>query len=154
MIENVDELISDFYKVANLAQCDITRGNILYESKPAPHRASILPKGKQAVYVFSLPSPYFVALKVGKVGPNSNARFLSQHYNPESSRSNLAKSLLGDSTIWTELGIEKTEHGQIGNWIRHNVDRENFFIDAKKDMLVLSLLEIFLQCRLNPRYEG
>ncbi len=154
MITNVDELIADFYKVARLSQCDISPASIGYESRPAPHRPTKLPNGKQAVYVFSMQSPNPLILKIGKVGPNSNARFLSQHYNPDSSRSNLAKSLLGSESIWHELGIIKPDTSEIGDWIKRNTDRENFYMDGKRDMSGLSLLEIFLQCRLKPKFEG
>jgi hypothetical protein len=35
-------------------------------------------------------------LKIGKVGPNSHARYVSQHYNARSAGSNLAASLRKD----------------------------------------------------------
>jgi hypothetical protein len=34
------------------------------------------------------------------------------------------------------------------------VDRVNFLVDERLGMRVLTLLEAFLQCRLNPCYEG
>ena len=52
-----------------------------------------LPANRAAVYIFKWNDTY---LKVGKVNANSNARYQSQHYNPNSSKSNLSKSLLGD----------------------------------------------------------
>ena len=154
MIENVQALITDFFKVVQIAKCELNPSDISHEFRQAPHVPSVLPNGKQAVYVFSLQIPIPMVLKVGKVGPNSNARFVFHHYNPNSSISNLAKSLLGDEMIWRELGESRPDERHIGDWIKRNIDRENFYLDGKTDKLVLSLLELFLQCRLKPRYEG
>ena len=90
-------------------------------------------------------------LKVGKAGPNSQARYVSQHYNPGSSRSNLAKSLLrkGDS-----LGIMGLNDSNVEAWIKHNTTRLDFLLDKSAGIHVLNLLEAFLQCRLKPAFEG
>ena len=154
MVFDVSTLLSDFEKVARLAGFDFYTNLITYEALSFPHRPSNLPNGKQAVYIFSLSKPSQVVLKVGKVGPNSNARFLSQHYNPNSSRSNLAKSLLEHPDSWKELGIDSVDEKTVGDWIRKNTDRENLYLDRTHGMPLLSLLEIFLQCRLHPLFEG
>ena len=54
---------------------------------PAPHRPRSLPVGKMAVYCFFFRGR---ALKIGIAGPNSGARYLSQHYHPRSAGSTLA----------------------------------------------------------------
>jgi hypothetical protein len=57
-----------------------------------PHRQpSSQPGGMPAVYAFFYENR---CLKCGQVGPNSLARYTSQHYNPNSSNSNLAATLL------------------------------------------------------------
>jgi hypothetical protein len=154
MIVDVSILLSDFEKVARLAGFDFDKGLITYEALSFPHKPSNLPHGKQAVYIFSLPKPSQVVLKAGKVGPNSNARFLSHHYNPNSSGSNLAKSLLEYPNSWKELGIDSIDEKTVGAWVRQNTDRENLYLNSIHGMPLLSLLEIFLQCRLNPLFEG
>jgi hypothetical protein len=88
---------------------------------------------------------------VGKVGSKSKARFTSQHYNPKSSVSNLAKSVLGDSE---KLGLTNVNESNVGDWIKKHCHRINFFVDVSCGISVVTLLEVFLQCRLNPRYEG
>jgi hypothetical protein len=42
----------------------------------------------------------------------------------------------------------------VGAWIKTNVDRTNYLLDAERGIPVLTLLESFLQCRLRPRFEG
>ena len=92
-----------------------------------------------------------VCLKVGKVGPNSQARYTSQHYSPSSSNSNLAKSIV---SARADLGVPDITESNVGAWIKSNVDRVNFLLDAEWGIPVLTLLESFLQCRLRPRFEG
>lgn len=104
--------------------------------------------GRMAVYVFCHQGR---TLKVGKAGPNSEARYTSQHYNPNSAQSTLAASLLrgGD-----ELGIQGITKASVGVWIKANTDRYNFLLHSKHPIRLLTLLEAFLQCRLNPAFEG
>jgi hypothetical protein len=98
-----------------------------------------------AVYVFCTQTD---CLKVGKAGPNSEARFTSQHYNPNSSPSNLSKSIFQNNFI---NGLTEND---VGNWIRQNTERHHFYISTGCNRKILSLLEIFIQCRLNPKYEA
>lgn len=143
------ELLDDFRKVTELAGVTLLPNALSISRAHAPK----LPHGKMAVYVFTHKDG--TCLKVGKAGPRSHARFTSQHYLPSSCKSNLAKSLIFDSTY-----PEVTE-ANVGEWIRHEVDRVNVFLDIKctstdpqTGIFVLTLLESFLQCRLNPKYEG
>jgi len=144
-----DTAIEDFRTVARLAGVELPNGAITIENLAAPHvPPTKLPSGKLAVYVFSKGADVF---KVGKVGANSQARYTSQHYNPGSSNSNLAKSILADRE---RLGLGAIDDAGVGRWIRENVDRVNFLLDERLGVPVLTLLETFLQCRLKPRYEG
>lgn len=154
MIDNVQNLISDFVAVAKLAGFSISSVDIEHEMLHAPHHPASLPIGKQAVYVFSLTNASKLVLKVGKVGSNSNARFLSQHYNPKSSNSNLSKSLLKDQSVWVKLEISDLSEINVGEWIKQNTDRDNFYLNSDFGLPLLSLLEVFLQCRLQPIFEG
>lgn len=89
-------------------------------------------------------------MKIGKAGPNSNARFLSQHYNPNSAMSNLAKSILSDVNM-QNLGI--TEQN-VGDWIKQNCRRIDVVIDRKVGIFALELVEAILHYKYSPIYEG
>jgi hypothetical protein len=144
-----DKLISDFIRVSELAGLEIKEQYIQIESLPAPHiPPSTLPSGRMAVYVFHWGNR---CLKVGKVGPKSQARYISQHYSPRSSNSNLAKSILKDKSV---TGINEIDEHTVGNWVKQNTDRVNFLIPESFGIPLLSLLEAFLQCRLRPCFEG
>jgi hypothetical protein len=146
---NPTTLITDFVQVACLAGIRLSETDIVLQVLAAPHAPSSgLPENKMAVYVFSWGDQ---CLKVGKVGPNSEARYTSQHYNPKSSNSNLAKSILKNKM---KLGLAHLDETNVGEWIMKETDRINFLIEQKLGIPVLSLLESFLQCRLKPRFEG
>ena len=149
MLAKPQHLIADFRKVAELAGVRVSDNALSVESLPAPHKRPIaLPKGKMAVYVFVWQEQ---CLKVGKVGPNSQARYTSQHYLPSSSNSNLAKSILSARDTLEFAAVSELN---VGSWIKANIDRLNFLLDASCGVPVLTLLESFLQCRLRPMFEG
>lgn len=148
VLNEISVLLEDFHKVAQLASVPLTPESISFEVLPPSKHPSNLPLGKAAVYIFAWKDEY---LKVGKVGSKSKARFTSQHYNPNSSASNLAKSVLGDLE---KLGLTDITESNVGDWVKNNCHRINFFVDVNCGMYAVTLLEVFLQCRLNPRYEG
>jgi hypothetical protein len=142
-------LIGDFRKVAALAGLDVPEEALTVEWGPAPHvPPPSLPHGKMAVYVFVHRDE---CLKVGKAGPRSRARYTSQHYLPGSSRSNLAKSILAART---KMDLTELLDSEVKDWICRNVDRYNFLLDIRCGIEALSLLEVFVQCRLKPQFEG
>jgi hypothetical protein len=144
-------LLDDFRKVVVLARgVSLSPAALSFDSLPAPHTPPpALTNGNASVYVFIWQEK---CLKVGKVGPKSHARFTSQHYSPSSSQSNLAKSILADRE---EMRLHNLSESNVGDWIKTNVDRVNFILDvAECGIPVLNLLESFLQCRLQPRFEG
>lgn len=154
MIKNVEQLLQDFNKAAKLSGFNLTEEPIRHELLSAPHKPPTLPKNNYVVYVFSLQAPRNIILKVGKVGPNSNARFQSHHYAVGRAKSSLANSLITKPEI-----LEKYQtmiSGEIDDWIKSNTDRNHFFISKSelKAGYLTSLLEIFLQCRLQPLFEG
>jgi len=148
-MDNLNQLVEDFKKVIQLAGVYIPNDSIIVEELHAPHSPpTSLPSDKMAVYVFTWGDK---CLKVGKVGPRSQARYISQHYNPNSSNSNLAKSILKHKDA---LGLRDLTESSVGVWIKKNTDRINFIFDNDLGIPVLSLMESFLQCRLRPRFEG
>ncbi len=144
-----EQTLADFASVARLAGVMLAADDIRIEALPAPHAPPTrLPAGTMAVYVFTHGAD---VLKVGKVGPKSQARYTSQHYNSGSAQSTLAASMIADAE---RLSLGDADMAEIGSWIRTNVDRVNILLPARLGIPVLSLLESFLQCRLRPRYEG
>jgi hypothetical protein len=120
----VNQLIDDFVDVAKLAGVSIPDAAVTAEVLQKPHiPPTVLPPGKMAVYVFLWGDS---CLKVGKIGPRSQARYTSQHYNPNSSNSNLAKSILEHGL---ELGLPSLSDKTVGNWIKTETDRVNFLLN-------------------------
>jgi hypothetical protein len=150
---DIDGLVTDFIAVCALARLKLAKDEIRIQrlNAGAEHRGiGSLPEGKIAVYIFlderAAPG---ACLKAGRVSENSNARFRYQHYNPYSSKSNLAASLLNDPAVPAEI-----TDANVGDWIKDNTLRINLLLPAAKGAAVLNLLEAFVQARLNPKYEG
>lgn len=133
----------------------------MHEQQLAPHQPHKLPAGKGAVYVFSLSKAWGeqcgagpgCVLKVGKVGPNSNARFESQHYNAGSAPSTLAARLLQHPEAWEPPALSNPTKVSINTWLKARTDRDNFYI-AGEETKLRSLFETFLHARLKPLFEG
>jgi hypothetical protein len=150
MKPNAQAISSRLCKLASLAGRQIAPTEIEVKTSRATHK-SALPRGKMAVYVFFYKAQ---CLKVGKAGPKSQARYTSHHYNARSSNSNLAKSILQSPET---IGISPLEPGCVREWIKTNTDRINILFPADRADLgipFLTLAESFLQCWLQPRYEG
>lgn len=147
-MEDVEVVLDDFIQVALLAGVSLRRAEIEFDILSAPHAPKSLPSGKMGVYVFLWNNQ---CLKVGKVGAKSGARYVSQHYSPNSSGSNLARSILNKKV---EMGLIDINDRNIGDWIKTNTTRINFLMSQSVGMPVLGLLEAFLQCRFKPKFEG
>lgn len=149
MQKHLTKTMLDFVSVAKLASKDIKHEDIFMEILKCPHvPPKDIPKDKIAVYMFYYGQR---CLKVGQVGKKSKARYISHHYNPNSSKSNLAKSILKHHDTLSLSGL--TENN-ISAWIKTNTDRVNILIDAEFGKSVISLMEVFLHCRLDPEFEG
>jgi hypothetical protein len=145
----VSAAMNDFRKVAALADAEFIADSITVEITPKPHKApTALPPGKMAVYAFFLNGQ---ALKVGRVGPKSAARYTSQHYNPASAKSNLAQSILKNPT---KIGVSGIDPARVGEWIKKHPDRVNLLAPASLGEPMLLLLESFLHVRWKPVFEG
>jgi hypothetical protein len=145
---STQKMLKDFETIASLARVPITFAELQVEELNAPHRKpSSLPTGMLAVYVFMHGDR---CLKVGKAGAKSTARYCSQHYGLHAP-STLAKSLIKNQT---HLGLAGLDESNIGDWICQNTSRINVLLPSKYGAAALSLLESFIQCRLNPAFEG
>lgn len=145
---DIEEALKDFVTVASLARASVSLQDLQVEYLEAPHKPPRgLPAGKMAVYGFWHGGEW---LKIGMAGPNSNARYTSQHYNPNSARSTLAASLANDRSI---SGRPDFNPNAPGEWVRSATNRVNILMDNKQNALLPPLLEAFLHLRLRPRYE-
>lgn len=152
------EMIDAFLQVAELAHLQLASAHVRHELLPAPHkRLSSLPPGLQAVYAFLLGDR---CLKVGKAGPKTQARFTSQHYGMNAP-STLAKSILANPQRLVDLlppelrnEVATLNEATVGAWIERNAARLHLFLPTRAGPLALALLEAFVQCRLNPVFEG
>jgi len=159
MIRIPETLISEFRNA--IKDLGLACGEIQHEAQPAPHRLHKLPEGKCALYAFSLSRGYGErcpagagrVLKVGKAGPNSNARLQSHHYEPGRAPSTLAATLIDSTILWHYLGIMELRSEQVGHWIRANTDRDNFYFDSR-DNYILARFEKYAIGRLGPVFEG
>lgn len=147
-MREIESAVSDFSEVARLAGDTLAAPRWNVENLPAPHRQPGLPGGKMAIYAFWGDGGW---LKVGKVGPNSDARYRSQHYAPGRARSSLAQSLLNDADCSARCLIDVAS---CADWIKANTHRCNILLPATEPKSLLSLFEAFLLHRLKPRYEG
>ena len=112
-----------------------------------PHQPLSLPNQMMGVYAFWYADKF---LKIGKAGPRSNARFLSQHYNPRSARSTLAASILTDIEMQNK-GITKDN---IADWIKNNCRRIDIVFDVDVGIFAIELIEAALHYKYEPIYEG
>ena len=122
------------------------------------HIPSVLENGKQGVYVFFKGS---ICFKVGKAGPKSKARWNSHHYNLDlTTPSTMPKSIMKDLKMFKNL-FEENQFNEIDNlkpdniktWIRNNIGRIEFKIDATESKFSLGLLESLVQFHFNPVFE-
>jgi hypothetical protein len=154
VIENPDQLIADFRDAASRAGIVGWPCTVRTDVRRAPHTQPTLPAGFAAVYVFALsreagkkaPARAGAVLKVGRVGPNSGARFTSQHYSPGSARSSLARSLIRHRVMWPWLGVESIDEANVRTWMTENLDRFHFFVATGHDE-VLAELEVYVRAR-------
>jgi hypothetical protein len=140
--------LKNLCKAAALAGFNVDVNTLSLETWEAGdrHRPTRLPNGKAAVYVFVANGE---CLKVGKVNCKSGARYTSQHYSPKSSRSNLARSLMGDEGFRSIIGSADCRE-----WIRKNTTRYNILIPVELGEPFLHFAEAFMILKLLPKFEA
>lgn len=120
-----------------------------------------LKDNKMGIYIYMIGNEF---LKIGKAWTNSDARWIYQHYNYNSSKSNLASSIINDKDFCKENNLKKiTKENKenreyIRTWLKNNTQRINIIIkrsnDSKRDLFYLNLMESWLHYKCNPKYEG
>lgn len=144
LIKEINVAIESVFKEIRSNKEDLS---FLILDRGQPHEPMSLPKNKRAVYMFIHKSQF---LKIGKAGVNSNARFQSQHYNPNSANSTLAKSLLADE----DMKSYKLNENNVSSWIKNNCRRIDVLIDSSTNIFKLDLIEAILHYKYKPKYEG
>lgn len=134
-------------QVTNVLGKPINKNSYQIIDRGIPHQPKSMGKGKMAIYIFIYNDKF---LKIGKAGPSSNSRFLSQHYNPSSSKSNLAASLLADCNM-RNCGINKDN---VGEWIKNKCRRIDILLNSDLGIFSLELIEAILHYKYQPVYEG
>jgi hypothetical protein len=143
----ISELYDTIFSVTKTLGKEIDMSKVKIVDRGVPHRPRSLMLGTMGIYMFLYDDRF---LKIGKVGLKSNARFLSQHYNPHSSQSNLAASILCD----TEMVSNGITEGTVSTWIRTNCRRIDILLDSSLGYFTLELLEAILHYKYEPKYEG
>jgi len=141
--------LAQLSSAAGLAGFDINENDMQilnWNAGMNTHIPAKLPRGFCAVYIFKWNDIY---LKVGKANSKSSARYQSHHYYPESSNSNLSKSLLNDTEFQTLLGNMSTS-----DWLRTNINRYNILIPRDFGSNFVNFAEAFFILKCNPMFEG
>ncbi len=112
-----------------------------------PHNLTKLKEDYMVVYTFAFQGRY---LKIGKAGPKSLSRVNNHHYNPDSSESNLSKSILSDPDF-QRFSLTKDN---IKEWIQSNTLRIDIQIESGLGISVLNFIEACLHLKFQPKYEG
>lgn len=147
MKTNVEEMMSLIKNVtAELGEGISNQYEIEYLNKG--EKPKKLPKGKMAIYMFYYEKDKCF-LKIGKANKNSNARYSSHHYNPNSSNSNLAKSIVKDDELFCDINNDNVK-----DFIINELTRVNILLDEDLGMFVLNLVESLFQYKFQPKYEG
>lgn len=143
----INEFSTIINDVSNLLGKPIEKSKYEIIDRGLPHRPKNLDNGKMGIYTFIYNGKF---LKIGKAGPKSNARFLSQHYNPKSAKSTLASSLLKDKNMQFECITEY----DVGEWIKNNCRRIDILLDSNLGIFTLELIEAIFHYKYEPIYEG
>ncbi len=143
--ENIKRILEQICTVLG-ESIDIDKIQIIRHS--VPHKCEKLPENSMGIYMFKYKDRF---LKIGKVNSKSGARFTSHHYNPTSTGSNLAKSILADEDfckthLLTEMNIKA--------WMKENLQRIDILLEDSLGVFVLNLLEACLHYKYKPIYEG
>lgn len=145
------DFVNDFDKiireVSSVLGKSIDKGKYEIIDRGIPHQPKVLPSGMMGVYTFWYEGKF---MKIGKAGPKSGARFLSQHYNPKSAQSTLAASILTDKRMQDKGIIESN----VGDWIKNNCRRVDILLNSDLGIFALELIEAALHYKYEPIYEG
>lgn len=144
IVADFDRAITQVFNILD-KPLDTTKYQII--DRGLPHVPKSLHAGMMGIYSFYYKDRF---LKIGKAGSKSNARFLSQHYNPHSASSNLASSILKDRNM-AYLNLNSQN---ISDWIKSHCRRIDILLDESLGVFTLELVEATLHYKYEPIYEG
>ena len=127
-IYDFEKIIKEVTRIAG-HEIDISKIEII--DRGIPHIPKSLKTGTMGVYTFLYNDKF---LKIGRAGPNSNARFLSQHYTG-SAMSTLSGSILADP----DMEKFRLTKDNVGQWIKITVAVLTYFLMLKSGFLHLNL---------------
>lgn len=157
-VADMDDVLAEWRTWAQARGIRSVAGRV--ESLGVPHKPVTLPDGWQGIYAFRWQGQW---LKIGKAGPNTAARWLSQHYGAGRAMSTLAFSLLRYGHLATREHpslpglrtlLQRVGPQDIGDWIKENTERVNVLVDAAAGRDGLASLEGIAHRRLTPIFEG
>ena len=129
---------------------------MIFEYQPMGHNTPKFNNGNMYIYSFWFDGEN-VPLKIGKAGSKSKARYTSQHYNKNSTKSCLAKSIAADTAFCNKHNINANTDA-LKKWIHANCHRLNIIMpydpSSGYDMFTLELIEAILHNMYPPKYEG
>ena len=145
----IEEIRSLINSISRELGNEIKKDDVEIYDRGLPHNSpKHLTKNHRAVYLFLYGDEY---LKIGKVNENSNARYTTGHYG-FNHPSTLAKSIIRDEDFAQTNGINEFN---VADWIKQNCRRIDIEISSiLYDEFAVSLIEIILQYKLRPKYEG
>ena len=159
-MNDIEDVVQEFGQWARQPGLGAARAEVRVDRLGRPHTPSPLPVGWQGVYSFQYENTW---LKVGKAGPKSGARWMSQHYDPGSAMSSLAFSLVQyghfaprehPALLGLQAKLREVSPDNIGGWIKGNTERVNVLIRAELGTSGLARLESLAHRFLKPVFEG
>lgn len=157
-MNEVDDILAEWVAWAKTAGHSDVHARI--DNLGVPHQPTALPRGWQGVYGFRWGGAW---LKIGKAGPNSNARWQFHHYGVDRAMSTLAFSLIRYghlSTVECPLvpglrsKLQTVGPGTVGDWMKQHTERVNFLVGAEAGSGGLGHLETIAHRVLSPVFEG
>ena len=146
MINAVKDTMKQIENLSAALGCPISPADYYVEDLGCPHKwPNQLPKGYIAVYFFFEGD---IAIKIGKANAKSKARYTSQHYRINTTKSTLAKSLMNDPNR------HFNNAAAVKNWMLKNLHRINVLIKEDKGKAATELVEAIMHYKFRPIYEG
>jgi hypothetical protein len=156
---NIFDIKQDLVNEMHLSNIPVSMNDIIIDRIYPPHASFKFIRDHFAIYAFSLLltdgtlTSSGRALKVGSARHGSAPRFFHHHYKPNSSGSNLAKSIINNEWLWECLSVATLNANNVGQWIKQNTLRDHLFIPIKFITLQFKI-ERYVRGRLGPVFEG
>ena len=153
----LESLIQVCLEVSKLAGRAISRDQIEEDWQNAPHKK---PSEDQMrfIYIFMLPNNE--PLKVGMSAFAGRHTELGHQYRPGKGGTlahailRCKKKIMDHCPTDMHSELDQLGEGRIESWMVNKLDLIKFRFEKNVDPMAIALLEVFLQCKLNPVFEG